>query len=123
MCILDLLRIYSNAFAPLLFRADGQSIVTDTIYPARFKHVEELMRMNGNIKESDGTAAVQKSKLSGGEVAASDLRAGACLVIAGLYADGVTTVYNVRHIDRGYSGIVEKLKKLGADIWRESIED
>lgn len=110
-------------FTPLLFRADDQSIVTDTIYPARFKHVEELVRMNGNIKESAGTATVQKSSLSGAEVAASDLRAGACLVIAGLYADGVTTVYNVRHIDRGYSGIVEKLKNLGADIWRESIED
>lgn len=109
-------------FTPLLFLAKGQSTVTDTIYPARFKHVDELSRMSGDITETGGTAVVKPSKLSGAEVAASDLRAGACLVIAGLAAEGITTVYNVRHIDRGYSGIVEKLKALGADIWRETIE-
>ncbi|WP_414048772.1 UDP-N-acetylglucosamine 1-carboxyvinyltransferase [Macrococcus animalis] len=109
-------------FTPLLFMADDQSTITDTIYPARFKHVDELSRMSGNISESGGTAVIKPSKLSGAEVAASDLRAGACLVIAGLAAEGITTVYNVRHIDRGYSGIVEKLKVLGADIWRETIE-
>lgn len=109
-------------FTPLLFLAKGQSTVTDTIYPARFKHVDELSRMSGDITETGGTAVVKPSKLSGAEVAASDLRAGACLVIAGLAAEGITTVYNVKHIDRGYSGIVEKLKALGADIWRETIE-
>ncbi|WP_414042277.1 UDP-N-acetylglucosamine 1-carboxyvinyltransferase [Macrococcus sp. EM39E] len=109
-------------FTPLLFMADDQSTITDTIYPARFKHVDELSRMSGNISESGGTAVIKPSKLSGAEVAASDLRAGACLVIAGLAAEGITTVYNVRHIDRGYSGIVEKLNVLGADIWRETIE-
>lgn len=109
-------------FTPLLFMAEDQSTITDTIYPARFKHVDELSRMSGNITESGGTAIVKPSKLSGAEVAASDLRAGACLVIAGLAAEGTTTVYNVKHIDRGYSGIVEKLKVLGADIWRETIE-
>lgn len=109
-------------FTPLLFMAEGQSTITDTIYPARFKHVDELSRMSGDITESGGTAIIKPSKLSGAEVAASDLRAGACLVIAGLAAEGVTTVYNVKHIDRGYSGIVEKLKALGADIWREPIE-
>ncbi|WP_414050618.1 UDP-N-acetylglucosamine 1-carboxyvinyltransferase [Macrococcus animalis] len=109
-------------FTPLLFMADDQSTITDTIYPARFKHVDELSRMSGNIYESGGTAVIKPSKLSGAEVAASDLRAGACLVIAGLAAEGITTVYNVRHIDRGYSGIVEKLNVLGADIWRETIE-
>ena len=109
-------------FTPLLFMAEGQSTITDTIYPARFKHVDELSRMNGDITESGGTAIIKPSQLSGAEVAASDLRAGACLVIAGLAAEGITTVYNVKHIDRGYSGIVEKLKALGADIWREEIQ-
>lgn len=109
-------------FTPLLFLANGQSTITDTIYPARFKHVDELSRMSGDITETGGTAIVKPSKLSGAEVAASDLRAGACLVIAGLAAEGITMVYNVKHIDRGYSGIVEKLKALGADIWRETIE-
>lgn len=109
-------------FTPLLFMTDGVSTVTDTIYPARFKHVDELTRMSGDIKEHSGTATIAPSRLSGAEVAASDLRAGACLLIAGLAAEGVTTVYNVRHIDRGYSGIVDKLKALGADIWRETVE-
>ncbi|TDL95416.1 UDP-N-acetylglucosamine 1-carboxyvinyltransferase [Macrococcus carouselicus] len=108
-------------FTPLLFMANAGSTVTDTIYPARFKHVDELKRMSADISEQSGTAYIKPSKLTGAEVAASDLRAGACLVIAGLAAEGVTTVYNVRHIDRGYSGIVEKLKALGADIWREQI--
>lgn len=108
-------------FTPLLFMANAASTVTDTIYPARFKHVDELRRMSAEISEESGTAYIKPSKLTGAEVAASDLRAGACLVIAGLTAEGVTTVYNVKHIDRGYSGIVEKLKALGADIWREQI--
>ncbi|TDL96774.1 UDP-N-acetylglucosamine 1-carboxyvinyltransferase [Macrococcus brunensis] len=108
-------------FTPLLFMANAASTVTDTIYPARFKHVDELRRMAADISEESGTAYIKPSKLTGAEVAASDLRAGACLVIAGLTAEGVTTVYNVKHIDRGYSGIVEKLKALGADIWREQI--
>jgi len=108
-------------FTPLLFMANAASTVSDTIYPARFKHVDELRRMSADIREESGTAYIKPSKLTGSEVAASDLRAGACLVIAGLTAEGVTTVYNVKHIDRGYSGIVEKLKGLGADIWRERI--
>ncbi|ULG71708.1 UDP-N-acetylglucosamine 1-carboxyvinyltransferase [Macrococcus brunensis] len=108
-------------FTPLLFMANAASTVTDTIYPARFKHVDELRRMAADISEESGTAYIKPSKLTGAEVAASDLRAGACLVIAGLTAEGVTTVYNVKHIDRGYSEIVEKLKALGADIWREQI--
>ncbi len=109
-------------YTPLLFMTTGESTVTDTIYPARFNHVAELARMSADIKEAGGTATIKPSKLTGAEVAASDLRAGACLVIAGLTAEGITTVYNVKHIDRGYSGIVEKLKALGADIWRETIE-
>lgn len=109
-------------FTPLLLLANGKSSVTDTIYPARFNHINELVRMGAAIEEQGGTATFKQSHLTGAEVAASDLRAGACLIIAGLIAEGVTTVYNVRHIDRGYSGIVDKLEALGADIWRETIK-
>ncbi|MBO0927525.1 UDP-N-acetylglucosamine 1-carboxyvinyltransferase [Staphylococcus sp. 30400_3112M30941] len=106
---------------PLLFMANGPSFVTDTIYPERFKHVEELKRMGANIEVDEGTATIKPSTLHGAEVYASDLRAGACLIIAGLIAEGVTTIYNVKHIYRGYTDIVEHLKALGADIWTETI--
>ena len=79
---------------PLLFMADGPSFVTETIYPARFRHVDELKNMGANI-EADmetGTATIKPSSLNGAEVYASDLRAGACLIIAGLLAEGVTTI-------------------------------
>ena len=95
---------------PLLFMANGPSFVTDTIYPERFKHVEELKRMGANIEVDEGTATIKPSTLHGAEVYASDLRAGACLIIAGLIAEGVTTIYNVKHIYRGYTDIVEHLK-------------
>ncbi|UMT80174.1 UDP-N-acetylglucosamine 1-carboxyvinyltransferase [Staphylococcus roterodami] len=106
---------------PLLFMANGPSFVTDTIYPERFKHVEELKRMGANIEVDEGTATIKPSTIHGAEVYASDLRAGACLIIAGLIADGVTTIYNVKHIYRGYTDIVEHLKALGADIWKETV--
>ncbi|UMT75189.1 UDP-N-acetylglucosamine 1-carboxyvinyltransferase [Staphylococcus roterodami] len=106
---------------PLLFMANGPSFVTDTIYPERFKHVEELKRMGANIEVDEGTATIKPSTIHGAEVYASDLRAGACLIIAGLIADGVTTIYNVKHIYRGYTDIVEHLKALGADIWTETV--
>lgn len=106
---------------PLLFMADGVSFVTETIYPARFKHVDELKNMGANISADDGTATIKPSKLTGAEVYASDLRAGACLIVAGLLAEGVTTIYNVKHIYRGYTNIVKTLKALGADIWTEEV--
>lgn len=106
---------------PLLFMADGVSFVTETIYPARFKHVEELKKMGANITSDNGTATIKPSKLTGAEVYASDLRAGACLIVAGLLAEGVTTIYNVKHIYRGYTNIVKTLKSLGADIRTEKI--
>ncbi|MBO1199166.1 UDP-N-acetylglucosamine 1-carboxyvinyltransferase [Staphylococcus simiae] len=106
---------------PLLFMADGPSFVTDTIYPERFKHVDELQRMGANIEVDEGTATIKPSSLKGAEVYASDLRAGACLIIAGLIAEGITTIYNVNHIYRGYTDIVEHLKSLGADIWTETV--
>ena len=108
---------------PLMFKADGVSKVTETIYPARFRHVDELARMNAHIDKKSGSALIYPSDLKGAEVYASDLRAGASLLIAGLLADGVTTIHNVNHIDRGYADIVKKLESLGADIWRDTVEE
>ncbi|HIV82381.1 MAG TPA: UDP-N-acetylglucosamine 1-carboxyvinyltransferase [Candidatus Salinicoccus merdavium] len=107
---------------PLLFLTDGVSKITETIYPARFRHVDELKRLGANIEKKSGTALIYPSELNGADVYASDLRAGACLLLSGLIANGVTTIHNVEHIDRGYSDIVKKLEELGADIWRETIE-
>ena len=92
-------------FTVLLTRTGGSSVVTDTIYSARFKHIDELRRMNANIKVEGGTAIVSgPTVLQGAKVKASDLRAGAALVIAGLLAEGITEVSGLEHIDRGYSG-------------------
>ncbi|CAM4339761.1 UDP-N-acetylglucosamine 1-carboxyvinyltransferase [Lacicoccus alkaliphilus] len=106
---------------PMLFLAEGVSKITETIYPARFRHVDELRRMGAQIDKNSGTALIYPSMLQGAEVYASDLRAGACLLLAGLSADGITTIHNVGHIDRGYTDIVSKLQSLGADIWREKL--
>lgn len=106
---------------PLLTMCDGISTVTDTIYPKRFKHVDELERMGASITTDDGTATIKPSTLSGAEVYASDLRAGACLIVAGLLTQDVTTIYNVKHIYRGYTDIVKTLKSLGADVWTEEV--
>lgn len=109
-------------FTSLLTRAEGSSVVTDTIYGARFKHIDELRRMNANIKVEGRSAIISGPvKLQGAKVKASDLRAGAALVIAGLMAEGVTEITGVDHIDRGYSHIVDKLNGLGATIWREDL--
>lgn len=107
---------------PLLLKAGGHSEVVDTIYEKRVNHIPELARMGakasieGNMMLLNGPATLQ-----GAEVAASDLRAGACLVIAGLMAEGETTVSKVEYILRGYDHIVEKLTALGADI--EMVEE
>lgn len=109
-------------FTSLLTKAEGSSVVTDTIYGARFKHIDELRRMNANIKVEGRSAIINGPvKLQGANVKASDLRAGAALVIAGLMAEGITEITGVDHIDRGYSHIVEKLNGLGATIWREDL--
>ncbi len=108
----------------LLTGSEGTSMVTDTIYGARFKHIDELRRMNANIKVEGRSAIINGPiKLQGAKVKASDLRAGAALVIAGLMAEGVTEVTGLEHIDRGYSHLVEKLNGLGATIWREKLSD
>lgn len=109
-------------FTTLLTKAHGTSVVTDTIYGARFKHIDELRRMNANIKVEGRSAIINgPAQLQGAKVKASDLRAGAALFIAGLMAEGITEVTGLDHIDRGYSNLVEKLNGLGATIWRESL--
>lgn len=108
----------------LLAKAQGTSIITDTIYNARFKHIDELRRMGADIKVEGRSAMVNGGKrLEGARVKASDLRAGAALVIAGLMADGVTEITGVHHIDRGYESLEEKLKGLGAKLWREKMTE
>ena len=103
----------------LLATTDGLSAVTDNVFPQRFMHVAELKRMGANIELEGQTAIIRGvEKLSGAPVMASDLRASAALVLAGLQAEGVTEVNRVYHIDRGYESIDEKLNSLGAEIER-----
>ncbi|TFI88955.1 UDP-N-acetylglucosamine 1-carboxyvinyltransferase [Carnobacterium divergens] len=102
---------------PLLLKAQGEGTIVDTIYPKRVKHIPELVRMGANARvESDMILLEGPAILKGVEVEASDLRAGACLVTAGLMAEGTTTITGVENILRGYDNIVEKLTNLGADI-------
>ncbi|WP_040227610.1 UDP-N-acetylglucosamine 1-carboxyvinyltransferase, partial [Bhargavaea cecembensis] len=98
-------------FTVLLTQAAGSSVVTDTIYSARFKHIDELRRMNASARVEGQTAIISgPAELQGASVRASDLRAGAALVLAGLIAGGETEVREIGHIERGYSNIVEKLR-------------
>lgn len=105
----------------LLCTVKGTSIITETIFENRFMHAVELKRMGANIK-IDGRSAVIEGigRFTGSEVKATDLRAGAALILAGLTAEGPTTINDIYHIDRGYVSIEEKLKALGADIERVS---
>ncbi|MDI3535055.1 MAG: UDP-N-acetylglucosamine 1-carboxyvinyltransferase [Thermosediminibacterales bacterium] len=103
----------------LMTLAEGTSVIIETVFENRFMHVDELKRMGANIKIQGRTAVVEgKPYLSGAPVKATDLRAGAALVLAGLAAEGITYVDNVYHIDRGYERFEEKLNSLGADITR-----
>ena len=102
---------------PLMLLAKGESTLVDTIYQKRVNHIPELARMGANARVEGNLIILEgPNKLQGAEVAASDLRAGACLVTAGLIAEGETKVTNVEHILRGYDSIIEKLTTLGADI-------
>ena len=106
-------------FSTLLTIADGASIVTDDIFDNRFRYVSELRRMGADITVDGTTAIIQGvGSLTGAAVRASDLRAGAALVIAGMMASGTTVVENIFHIERGYENIDDKLRALGADIKR-----
>jgi UDP-N-acetylglucosamine 1-carboxyvinyltransferase len=100
--------------------ADGVSVINEVIYPDRYMHVAELARLGAQVRRQGTTAIVQgKPSLSGAKVMASDLRASAALVLAGLAAQGKTEVYRVYHIDRGYEKIEQRLIALGAKIKRE----
>ncbi|MFZ1605361.1 MAG: UDP-N-acetylglucosamine 1-carboxyvinyltransferase [Enterococcus aquimarinus] len=102
---------------PLLLKAQGMSEVTDTIYPKRVNHIPELVRMGARASIEGNVVLIEGSDtLQGTDVMASDLRAGACLVIAGLMATGTTKISKVDHILRGYDNIIDKLTALGADI-------
>ncbi|HWW18417.1 MAG TPA: UDP-N-acetylglucosamine 1-carboxyvinyltransferase [Candidatus Saccharimonadales bacterium] len=106
-------------YMALATQAEGTSVITETIFENRYLHASEMVRMGANISV-DGRRAVVRgpAQLSGTTVQASDLRASAGLVLAGLVAGGETTIDRVYHIDRGYEGIVEKLQSVGADITR-----
>jgi UDP-N-acetylglucosamine 1-carboxyvinyltransferase len=106
-------------YMALATQAEGTSVITETIFENRYLHASEMVRMGANISVEGRRAVVRgPSKLSGTTVQASDLRASAGLVLAGLVASGETMIERVYHIDRGYEGIVEKLKAVGADIER-----
>lgn len=108
-------------FVSLNAIAQGNSTVTETVFENRFMHVQEIARMGGNILLKGNTAVIEGiKKLKGAPVMATDLRASASLVLAGLVAEGATTIDRIYHIDRGYERIEEKLKMLGADIERIS---
>ncbi|WP_239740963.1 UDP-N-acetylglucosamine 1-carboxyvinyltransferase [Mammaliicoccus sp. M-M45] len=103
----------------LLLTANGTSKVTETVFENRFMHVEEFKRMNADIFINGRSAMVTgNSKLQGAEVKATDLRAGASLILAGLVSDGYTNVTELKHLDRGYVDFHGKLKALGADVER-----
>lgn len=109
-------------FSVLLTQAAGPSVITDTVYSARFKHIDELTRMNADARVEGRSAILAgPTPLQAATVRASDLRAGAALVIAGLIADGVTEVQEIQHIERGYSSLIEKLQGIGADIRKVSV--
>ena len=108
----------------LLSTADGASIIVENIFESRFKHINEIRRMGANVS-IDGRVCVVEGveRLTGAPVRATDLRAGAALIVAGLMADGQTEITGVQYIDRGYDHIEGKLRQIGADIHREKAEE
>jgi len=110
---------YKPLVVAMLSVADATGIVTENLYPGRFRYVDELRRLGANIR-TDGHHAIVRGvpRLSGAPVRAPDIRAGAALVVAGLVADGETLISDVHHIDRGYDDLVGRLASLGADISR-----
>lgn len=107
----------------LLSTARGTSVIVENIFESRFKHINEIRRMGAKVTIDDRVAVVDGvEKLTGAPVRATDLRAGAALIVAGLMADGTTEIYNIKYIDRGYDHIENKLIALGADIKRVNYE-
>lgn len=110
--------------ASLLCVAKGTGIITETVWDNRYQYTNELKRLGGNITVAGRVAVVEGGRqLTGAQVSAADLRAGAALIVAGLAAKGTTTIGNVKFIDRGYEDIEGKLKQLGADIRRVTVGD
>lgn len=111
-------------YMALMSVAEGTSVITETIFENRFMHADELRKMGANIK-TDGRNAivVGTPKLVGAKVKATDLRAGAALIIAALVAEGQTEITELKHIDRGYENLIEKFRSIGADIVRVSIPE
>ena len=110
--------------ATLLALADGTSIINESVWDNRFRYVEELRRMGAEISVDGKIAVIEgKEKLVGAPVKATDLRAGAAMIIAGLAAEGTSTIEDIVHIERGYENIVDKLINVGADIKRISTPD
>lgn len=108
----------------LLSVSEGTSLVTENVWDNRFKYVDELNRMGANVTVDGRVAAIEGcGHLEGAPVYATDLRAGAALVIAGLMAHGVTEIFNIKYIDRGYENLEEKFRKLGAQITRRKTEE
>ena len=108
----------------LLSTAQGTSVIRESIFESRFKHISEIRRMGAIVNADDRIAVVEGvNRLTGAQVRATDLRAGAALVIAGLMADGETEIYNIKYIDRGYAHIEDKLRHLGAEIERVAVEE
>jgi UDP-N-acetylglucosamine 1-carboxyvinyltransferase len=106
----------------LLTLAKGTSIVTETVFENRFQYINELKRLGAEVTVDGRTAVIEGvEKLTGAEVTATDLRAGASLVIAALAAEGKTTISNIKYIDRGYEDIENKLRALGAQIERVTV--
>ena len=108
-------------FMALMTQAKGTSVITERIFENRFMHVQELARMGANITPKSQVAVVrgEKGGLSGAPVMATDLRASACLILAGLATEGETTVNRIYHLDRGYEKLEEKLRSLGARVIRQ----
>jgi UDP-N-acetylglucosamine 1-carboxyvinyltransferase len=105
--------------ALLLCLAEGTSTISEGVWPLRFQYSDELKRMGARIKVEGSIAVIEGiCRLTGAPVKATDLRAGAAMVLAGLVAEGTTEVYNIHYIDRGYEDFEGKLRSLGADIRR-----
>ena len=106
----------------VLALAQGTSLVTEGVWSSRYRYVDELRRMGANIQVDEKTAVVEGvERLTGANIQAYDLRAGAAMVIAALAAQGRSEISNVQYIERGYENIIQKLRQLGADIW--SVEE
>jgi UDP-N-acetylglucosamine 1-carboxyvinyltransferase len=106
-------------YMALMTQARGTSVITETIFEHRFMHVPELQRMGADIRVQDRSCVVVgPTELTAAQVMATDLRASACLVLAGLVANGESVVDRVYHLDRGYESMETKLRELGAEVER-----